>query len=430
MKTLAQLALGLLWAGAALTQPAPPPEPDQEPAQIIAPIWPGLPISGSLRLQLDQYSANASGPLQLANRLQSGLLPTSERAATLQAELRSSARYWNATATLQQQVDEGQGGASRAWFNELAATHEAAGWQLSAGKKIVAWDVAYAFRPNDVVQQEERRTLVSTTAEGRPLLMAEHFDADTAWSLVWVNPTQSSVTLGAKEPALAARVYQRAGAVDWHGFARYGAHTGSSLGLAGAWVASDALELHASVRAMRAADSKTLDPGLSGLAQSTPWQWVNTGAATQALLGGTWTHQSQFSVLAEAWWDGTAPSDAQWRNWFARNQALSDLAAMGAPASAVAGNLAWQAEALSTTGSLRRSNVYLRLSWEHENWQPSLDLLYHPADGGRLWTAALLYKGDRVRLQGGFRISTGAADAVLGQLPVARQAYLSGTWTF
>ncbi len=110
--------------------------------------------------------------------------------------------------------------------------------------------------------------------------------------------------------------------------------------------------------------------------------------------------------------------------------AVSDLAAMGAPASAVAGNLAWQTEALSTTGSLRRSDIYLRLSWEHENWQPTLDLLYHPAHGGRIWTAALLYKGDRVRLQGGFRVSTGGANAVLGQLPAARQAYLSGTWSF
>ncbi len=103
---------------------------------------------------------------------------------------------------------------------------------------------------------------------------------------------------------------------------------------------------------------------------------------------------------------------------------------MGAPASAVAGNLAWKAEALSTTGSLRRSNIDLRLSWEYENWQPRLDLLYHPADRGRIWTAALLYQGDRVRLQGGLRISTGGADAVLGKLPTARQAYLSGSWSF
>ncbi len=68
------------------------------------------------------------------------------------------------------------------------------------------------------------------------------------------------------------------------------------------------------------------------------------------------------------------------------------------------------------------SNICLRLRWEHEYWQPTLNLLYHTVEGGRLWTAALLYKGDRVRLQGGLRISTGGADAALGQLPTGRQA--------
>ena len=38
------------------------------------------------------------------------------------------------------------------------------------------------------VQQELRRTLVSSSATGRALLQAEHFDADSAWTLVAVNP--------------------------------------------------------------------------------------------------------------------------------------------------------------------------------------------------------------------------------------------------
>ena len=57
-----------------------------------------------------------------------------------------------------------------------------------AGKKVVGWDVGHGFRPNDVVQQETRRTLLSATPEGRPLLQLEHFGAESALSLVWVNP--------------------------------------------------------------------------------------------------------------------------------------------------------------------------------------------------------------------------------------------------
>jgi hypothetical protein len=39
------------------------------------------------------------------------------------------------------------------------------------------------------VQQEQRRTLVSQPLQGRPVLMAEQFGAESAWSLVAVNPT-------------------------------------------------------------------------------------------------------------------------------------------------------------------------------------------------------------------------------------------------
>lgn len=318
--------------------------------------WAQTPIdaaqfSGQLRLQWDERLANRASPFVNAMPASGALLAT---------ELRASGHGLSTVLTLQQQRLQGQATDSRAWVNELVASHDGGAWQFSAGKKMVAWDVGYGFRPNDLVQQEERRTLLSSTPEGRPLLMAEHFSAETAWSLVWVNPTQAAEQSGTQEPALAARLYQRAGAVDWHGFARVGAHTGASVGAAAAWVASDALELHGSAHYRNRAESK-------------------------ALIGGTWTHQSQLSVLAEVWWDGAA--------------------------------------------QIQR-NVYARLAWEIEAWQPSLDLLYTPFDGGRMVTAALLWKGDRVQLQGGLRRYGGPVNALLMQLPMRQQMYLAGAWVF
>ena len=121
------------------------------------------------------------------------------------------------------------------------------------------WDVGYAFRPNDVVEQEPRRLLLETTPEGRPLVSAERFDANTAWAFVLVNPTHSRSARFAEEPAFAARVYRRDGAVDWHGFARIGGRTGASVGAAAAWVATESIELHASARYLQRADSLALD---------------------------------------------------------------------------------------------------------------------------------------------------------------------------
>lgn len=374
---------------------------------------------GQVRAQWSDASANANSPL-----------PQAAGGATLEAELRASGHGLGFVGTLQQQRLEGDRRRGHAWVNELFGAADAAGWQFSAGKKIVGWDVGYGFRPNDVVEQETRRTLLSVTPEGRPLLMAEHFDARTAWSFVLVNPTKPRGQPGADEPALAARVYRRDGAADWHGFVRCGAHTGASLGAALAWVASDAVELHASARWLTRADTLASDAAGSTLLRTDPWRGARIGHTAQVLIGGTWTNSSQLSLLAEAWWDGTALSDAQWVDWTARNRALAALIGTPVPASAVAGNLAWQANAFNASTNLRRTNLFARLSWQHDKWQPAVDVLFTPADRGRVVTGALGWQGDRVRVDAGLRVYGGPAEAVLAQVPSRRIGYVAGTWTF
>jgi len=402
-----------------------------------------LETTGQLRGTWAGRQVAGSGPLAQANALVPGMAAVQPSAATVQAELRSAARLGgvavNTSITLQHQHPEGGPGQSDAWVNEAALSGSlgggggaASGWSWSAGKKVVSWDVGYAFRPNDVVQQETRRTLSPATLVGRPLLMVEHFSADTAWSLVWVNPTRAHSATGADEPALAARVYWHDGAVDWHGFARHGTRTGASVGAAASWVASDALELHASLRHYPRHDALLPGAAAAGtaLVQANPWQAGLGGAGQQALVGGTWTNENQVSLLLEAWHDGTAPSASQWRQWTARNHALPAWATAGAPASAVAGNLAWQASAFNVSPSLHRNNLFARLSWTHEAWQPALDVLVHPADHGRMFTASLTWQGDRVKLEGGLRTHSGPATAVLRQLPVQQQGYVTASWAF
>lgn len=333
---------------------------------------------------------SAAGALCAAQALEAGgqvrLQWTEQRAdkgAALETELRATGHGITGVATLQQSRWESHNVDGRAWVNELYASHDAGAWQFSAGKKVVSWDVGYGFRPNDLVQQEERRTLVSSTAEGRPLVMAEHFTADTAWALVAVNPTGAAQALGALEPALAARAYRRDGAVDWHGFARLGARNGASVGAALAWVATDAMELHGSVRYQSRSDSTQAD-------------------AAQALLGGMWTHSSQVSLLVEAWWDGTAEPG------------------LSSP----------RTPALGLSQNLRRDSVFTRLSWQSGAWSPALDVLYTPADQGHAWTASLAWQGDRVQVQGGVRSYGGPAGALLAQAPTGNVAYITTTWAF
>ena len=395
----------------------------------------GFEFGGQVRPEAIDSQAAQRGPLALAASLSPGIVELPASGAALLTELRASGHGLSGTATFEQQRLEGQAMHSSAWVNELYASGEAAGWQFSAGKRIVAWDVGYGFRPNDFVAQEARRTLLANTSEGRPVLSAEHFDASTAWSFVIVNPTKPRSQRGAEEPAFAVRVYQRDGAVDWHGFARVGARTGASIGAASAWVASDAVELHASLRYLNAADTIAIDPAAlngspTGLVRSNPWAEASVRHVVQALVGGTWTNADQLSLLAEAWWDGTALSNTQWDDWNARNRQLGALIGTPAPTNAVAGNLAWQGSAFGAASNLRRANLFMRLSWTYDKWQPAFDVLYTPADAGRIVTASLGWQGDRVRIDGGFRLYGGPDGAVLAQLPTRRIAYLAGTWAF
>lgn len=395
---------------------------------------PGLQFDGSLRVQALAVVAAPIGPLADAQAVQAGHLELPRSSAAAWAEWHAEYRGLSTRGALRQQRVRGQASEGESWLNEWQASGGFEGWQFSAGQKIVGWDVGQAWRPNDVVQQEARRSLLAATPKGRRLLMAEHFTADTAWSVVWVNPGVSQQRRGAEEPALALRAYRQAGAVDWHGFARWSQRTRGSVGAAAAWVASEALELHASLRWQARADGlgfdTSRDPADAALLTRSPWQPASLTAVRQGLIGGTWTHASNQSLLVEAWWDGAALSTAQWHEWRLRNQGLREWAATPAPAEAVAGNLAWQAQAFTARPNLHRRNLYLRWSATHAAWQPALDVLWHPADGGQLWTASLAWQGDRWRVDAGWRQAAGPADAVLMQVPTRRTAYASASWAF
>ncbi|MBP6902194.1 MAG: hypothetical protein KBC73_19045 [Burkholderiaceae bacterium] len=400
--------------------------------------------AAELTLRADGRGANPLGPLAAARALQPGLAAAPADGLLLQAELRDTWR-WRTLGTglalhangllAHQWLEAGQGQADFSRVNELNASADLGAWQLSAGKKVLGWDVGYGFRPNDVVQQETRRTQFGQTPEGRPLLMAEHFSADTAWSLVWAQPQRwnrpEAEQRGAGESALAARVYRRDGAIDWHGFARLGRHSGASLGAALAWVATDALEIHASWRMLQRHDGWASAAGASATPLTgNPWQWVRRPGTAQWLIGAQWTGEARQSLLVEAWRDGTALPDAQWRDWGLRTAALARLAdQQPALAGAVAGNLAWQATPFNAA-SLRRDNLFARLAWQPEGWQLSLDGLWQPEDGGRIVTAGLQWQGDRWRIDASWRFYGGPDGALLAQLPLRRSAVLAASWAF
>lgn len=404
-------------------------------------------FSAEATLRHDGRSAGRAGPLAAAEALEPGLTGGPQRSGwQAMAELRQRLELaegitLNGNGLLAHEWREGGGdGLAQSRVNELHLGFESGNWRFAAGKKVLGWDVGYAFRPNDVVQQEVRRTQFGQTPEGRPLAMAEWFGSDAAVALVAVNPERWGDGIepqrGAREAALAARGYWRFGALDLHAFARQGRHTGASAGFAAAWVATDQLELHASLRVFEGHDRWRLAEatGTGGdaaalLAAANPWRLASAGGGRQWLIGAQWTGSSQVSLLAEAWHDGTALSDQAWRDWGTRNAALAALGAQAAVRRPAAGNLAWQASPFDAA-SLRQDNLFLRAAWQPEDWTVSLDLLFTPADRGRVTTAALQWKTGAWRLDASLRLYSGPADALYAQLPLRRSVILAATRGF
>ncbi|NRF68840.1 hypothetical protein HLB44_17750 [Aquincola sp. S2] len=398
--------------------------------------------SGELRLSWTDRSASSRGPLAAAEALQPGIAPPPASALLAEAELRHMLRTRLGATPLSlagnlwlgHQHAEGRASDGEARVNELHLSADFGAWQASAGKKVLGWDVGYGFRPNDFVQQEVRRTLLSSTPEGRPLLQLERFDADSALSLVWVNPQRWSAddaaSRGAAESAFAWRAYRRFGGLDAFGFARHGAHTGASIGSALAWIATDELELHGSIRLLQRHDGWRFSPAAGDApVAGNPWQPATLGHATQWLVGASWTGLQRQGVLLEYWHDGTTLADADWKRWNARSSALKRLPSPPVPAAAKAGNLAWQATPFNAQ-SLRRDNLFVRLSWQPEPWQLAFDALITPADRGRMLTASLQWQGDHWRLNAAVRINGGPAEAVIAQLPTRRSVLLAATRPF
>ncbi|MDM0034337.1 hypothetical protein QTI33_19535 [Variovorax sp. J22P271] len=408
-----------------------------DPAGVLAQES-AVEATGNVRVfgELDQLAGR--GPLHGAQALSNAIaLPAS---ATAQLDATLGARYEEISGSVTLRSARASNHAyfgsdtTRLILDELVYTARPGPFQLVVGKKVVSWDVGYAFRPNDLVQQEARRPLVQRTLEGRPLVMAEGFGEDSAWSIVAfkkkVRP-EDAAPLAREEEAVAGRLYRRLGSADLYAFAGSGSASHGTAGASVSWVASDAIEFHASYRHAGRYSVRSEGPPSSVPARANPYVVVARSAADQGLIGMTWTTESKLGVIAEAWYDGTAPSDGFWQAWSERNESLVRASVSASPVvrQLVAGNLGWQAVQLGN-GSLRRANVFLRVSWTSDPWEPALDLLYTPADRGLIATAGLSWKSDKLCVDAGLRYFGGAQNSLYAQTPIKAIAFLGLTLFF
>ena len=309
--------------------------------------------------------------------------------------------------------------------------------RFSAGKKILSGDVGYGFRPIDVLQREVRLQALPPALEGIPSLIWERFTADAAWSVVWANPSHGRRGAARDDGSLALRGYRRWQGADLHGIARASSRFGAEFGAAVSAVPHESLELHASFLLQRRGErlAPLAEPATNAQLLS-PEQALRSVAidAPRKLLGGlTWTVEGGWSLLAEAWWDGTAPTAGDWSTLAqqtARRGAL--LALPGVPAAAVNGSIAASTRLFEAPTRTRRGQL-VRLAWTDpaaSGWSASFDLLRTPEDGGWVATAAAAWEGDRLRLDAGLRRFGGKSESSYRLMPEQRVLFIGASYAF
>jgi hypothetical protein len=311
-------------------------------------------------------------------------------------------------------------------LNEFYSDFSAAGLDFSVGKKVVGSGIGYGFRPLDLIQGEDRRTLLTTRLEGVPLLQMEHIDADSSLSLTWYNHLDADEGgIRRNDNQALLRYYLLWGDLETELLLHRHEQLGESYGAGFTWVGGSALELHGALLwqpQLLRRNHSLLDSGTL-LATTDPWQTVEVKEDGRALLGMTWSTLSGYTLLLEAWHDGSAMSRSEWQKLFAL--AADQRALLGnAPDAAVYGNLAWDSAAFQSS-SLLRENAMLRLSYDGERFDPWLDILTTPEDGGYVVTVGTDYEiRQGLKLSGGLRGYGGPDDSVYGQLPFETTGFI------
>jgi hypothetical protein len=263
------------------------------------------------------------------------------------------------------------------------------------------------------------------------MLSWDNFTTDGAWSLVIANPGHQKRGEARDDGSVALKLYRRIARADFHGVLRNSTRYGLEAGAATSWVPDEALELHASVLVQKRGERRLPMADTAAVAALLAADGAivteTVSSPRKALVGGTWTTAEGFSLMGEAWWDGTAPAATDWQRLArqaAQRAALPGLP--GIPAVAVAGATAASTR-IFDQGNLARRGLLARLAWSEPGggWALSADLLRSLDDGGTTLTAAASWQGDRLRLDAGVRRYGGRTDSAYRLLPEAATAFVA-----
>lgn len=387
-----------------------------------------LTVGGDARLYLRSTTGTSGGPLLSARQFDGdgSLLERGGGFSDGMLRLASSHAVFSVSGTVDRASHKGGRSSVRTGrVLEGYLTGDVGELKVFAGKRVVSWDVGYGFRPNDVVQSEDRHALIAPRLEGQVMVAVDWYGERSSATVLTARQRDTGALPSMDlypEGIVAGRGYWNVDGNDLYLFLKAGRLSRISTGIAAVTVPSESTSLYGSVRYLERRRATMFASGLATgvgeLASSNPVMVASAGSAWQSMIGATWTSPERLSLIAEVWWDGLAPGATFWRDWQARNAQLLALGGLGGqagPVAAYAGNLRWQATALEQR-SLWRRNLLLRAAKKFGDLEVSAEALAWLNGGGGMLTVGASQDLDRASLEVRWRQYLGPQSGLAGQL--------------
>lgn len=294
---------------------------------------------------------------------------------------------------------------------------------LSIGKERLDWGVGYGFRPLDIFKSYERNPVGIQVDEGVGAATASYFDGIGQWELVatdesWASTNTNPARLAKKQHGIGLRRYALVGNTELQGVMYFDQIHRRTVGGSVVAVLTPALEVHSSfVYAQRYQAYQQGDI-------NEPVKLGMSSDSYQFLLGFNWANTAGLNIIGEYWYDGRSWDKKMWQQAFQRIGELSHHSATMDLASSYSyglDNTSLVAQNVMLHFKLDMSALHPRDLWL-EKFEPSLDLLVSPTDGGLVATPRLSYpvyesaKSD-MKLELASRFYTGLGNSVYANVP-------------
>ena len=319
------------------------------------------------------------------------------------------------------------------YLNELFYDTSVKNWEVSLGKKLLGYGVGYGFRPTDIIQKQTRRTFLPTQSQGIPSLIIEKFTLTGTLSFVYaIEGSWELEKVDIERHNFAVRPYILLGNWDVMGIVHADDGGEFNIGSALNRVFGESWKLHTELlyktqyhyweNHLKENENYAGDP---------MYEKKKKSGALQSVFGLYYSGKSKIGLLTEYWYDGTAYSADDWdrhieiakeQNKLLENPFLPDDAR---------GQIQDRIKSLSKAylpTNLLTHNIFLRLEYSADKFDPTFDWLFTPQDFGSVFTFQIESEiSGRQKLNLGYRFFDGPADSAFGASPMDWSLF--ATWT-